>query len=192
MQHYTNPGLSFAKAWALYQATADQDVNIPRPVAILGHLNLILQEHVPGKPLYFTTDLADLTRVMPRVARGLAAIHNAQVPFTRWYIPGRRDQLVRQRLELATGFESKLDHEVIWLYERLLVETGNQVEFGGPVHGDFHPGNVLVAGSAGAFIPTLLNRLGADPAVASSVFLTTMTDLIGFFLLLGLASAILL
>jgi magnesium transporter len=53
-------------------------------------------------------------------------------------------------------------------------------------------GNVLVAGSAGAFIPTLLNRLGADPAVASSVFLTTMTDLIGFFLLLGLASAVLL
>jgi magnesium transporter len=53
-------------------------------------------------------------------------------------------------------------------------------------------GNILVAGSAGAFIPTLLNRLGADPAVASSVFLTTLTDLIGFFLLLGLASAVLL
>ena len=49
-----------------------------------------------------------------------------------------------------------------------------------------------MAGSAGAFIPTLLNRMGADPAVASSVFLTTLTDLIGFFLLLGLAAAVLL
>jgi len=52
--------------------------------------------------------------------------------------------------------------------------------------------NILVAGFAGAFIPTLLERLGVDPAVASSVFLTTLTDLVGFFLLLSLASAILL
>lgn len=52
-------------------------------------------------------------------------------------------------------------------------------------------GNIVVAGFAGSFIPTLLERLGADPAVASSVFLTTLTDLVGFFLLLSLASAIL-
>ena len=53
-------------------------------------------------------------------------------------------------------------------------------------------GNILLAGFAGAFIPTLLNRLGVDPAVASSVFLTTFTDLVGFALLLGMASLLLL
>jgi len=53
-------------------------------------------------------------------------------------------------------------------------------------------GNILVAGFAGAFVPTLLDRLGADPAVASSVFVTTFTDLFGFLLLLGLASWVLL
>lgn len=53
-------------------------------------------------------------------------------------------------------------------------------------------GNIVVSGFAGAFIPTLLHRLGIDPAVASSVFLTTLTDLCGFILLLGLASALLL
>jgi len=52
-------------------------------------------------------------------------------------------------------------------------------------------GNIVVAGFAGAFIPTVLERMGADPAVASSVFLTTLTDLVGFFLLLSLASAFL-
>jgi len=52
--------------------------------------------------------------------------------------------------------------------------------------------NILVAGFAGAFIPTVLHRLGADPAVASSVFVTTLTDLVGFLLLLGLAAALLL
>ncbi|MGD2122473.1 MAG: magnesium transporter [Gemmatimonadota bacterium] len=53
-------------------------------------------------------------------------------------------------------------------------------------------GNLVVAGFAGSFVPTMLNRFGLDPAVASSVFVHTFTDLIGFFLLLGLATAILL
>ncbi|UCC74834.1 MAG: magnesium transporter [Gemmatimonadota bacterium] len=53
-------------------------------------------------------------------------------------------------------------------------------------------GNLVVAGFAGAFVPTLLEKLGVDPAVASSVFFTALTDIFGFFLLLGLASWILL
>ncbi len=52
--------------------------------------------------------------------------------------------------------------------------------------------NLVVAGFAGAFVPTLLERLGVDPAVASSVFFTALTDIFGFFFLLGLASWILL
>ena len=53
-------------------------------------------------------------------------------------------------------------------------------------------GNILIAASMGALIPTLLHRVGVDPAVASSVFLTAFTDMCGFLLLLGLASALLL
>jgi magnesium transporter len=53
-------------------------------------------------------------------------------------------------------------------------------------------GNIVVAGFAGAFVPTVLHRLGADPAVASSVFVTTFTDLCGFFLLLSLGTMLLL
>lgn len=53
-------------------------------------------------------------------------------------------------------------------------------------------GNLAVAGFAGAFIPILLARLGVDPAIASSVFVTTFTDMCGFALLLGLAGWMLL
>ena len=53
-------------------------------------------------------------------------------------------------------------------------------------------GNIMVAGMAGAAIPLLLDRWGVDPAVASSVFVTTFTDIVGYFLFLGLASAFLL
>ena len=52
-------------------------------------------------------------------------------------------------------------------------------------------GNVAMAGFAGSFIPTFLDRVGQDPAVASTVFLTALTDLTGFLLLLGLATVIL-
>jgi magnesium transporter len=53
-------------------------------------------------------------------------------------------------------------------------------------------GNLIVASTLGGFIPIFLESVGVDPAVASSVFVTTLTDLAGFFLLLALASALLL
>lgn len=53
-------------------------------------------------------------------------------------------------------------------------------------------GNLMVAGFAGAFIPIVLERMGADPAVASSIFVTAFTDVCGFILLLGLAGWLLL
>jgi magnesium transporter len=53
-------------------------------------------------------------------------------------------------------------------------------------------GNMVVASFAGAFIPIFLESMGVDPAVASSVFVTALTDLSGFMLLLGLASVVLL
>ncbi len=52
--------------------------------------------------------------------------------------------------------------------------------------------NMMVAALAGTTIPLLLDRAGADPAVASSVFLTTVTDVVGFFVFLGLAAWVLL
>jgi magnesium transporter len=50
-------------------------------------------------------------------------------------------------------------------------------------------GNIVVAGLAGVLVPLALERAGTDPAVASSVFLTTITDSMGFLLFLGLATA---
>ncbi len=52
-------------------------------------------------------------------------------------------------------------------------------------------GNMLVAAVAGVLAPMLLKALRVDPAVASSVFVTTATDMLGFFMFLGLASRLL-
>jgi magnesium transporter len=48
--------------------------------------------------------------------------------------------------------------------------------------------NLVVAAVAGASIPLMLERVHVDPAVASGVFLTTITDVVGFFAFLGLAA----
>lgn len=53
-------------------------------------------------------------------------------------------------------------------------------------------GNLVIAGITGASIPLLLKRVGVDPAIASSIIITTFTDVFGFLLLLGLASNLLL
>ena len=47
--------------------------------------------------------------------------------------------------------------------------------------------NMIAAGTAGILIPLALNRLKIDPAIASSTFVTTVTDVIGFFAFLALA-----
>jgi magnesium transporter len=52
--------------------------------------------------------------------------------------------------------------------------------------------NFACAGLAGILVPLTLRRLGADPAVSSSVFVTFVTDVIGFLAFLGLATVILL
>ena len=52
--------------------------------------------------------------------------------------------------------------------------------------------NLVVAGLAGTLIPLGLDRAGIDPAIAATVLLTTITDVVGFFVFLGLAALFLL
>ncbi|MDG1021993.1 MAG: magnesium transporter [Emcibacteraceae bacterium] len=51
--------------------------------------------------------------------------------------------------------------------------------------------NMIMAGLAGILIPIGLDKINIDPALASSIFVTTITDVIGFFAFLGLAAVVL-
>ena len=50
--------------------------------------------------------------------------------------------------------------------------------------------NMFIAATAGTLIPLGLRALKVDPALASSVFITTLTDVFGFLSFLGLATAL--
>jgi magnesium transporter len=52
--------------------------------------------------------------------------------------------------------------------------------------------NLVVAAFSGAAIPLVLRKLGIDPAIAGSVVVTTVTDIVGLFVFLGLATIFLL
>ena len=52
-------------------------------------------------------------------------------------------------------------------------------------------GNMMVAGTFGFLVPVILKKLGVDPAVSSSIFVTTATDVLGFFIFLSLANVFL-
>ncbi|MHC3439164.1 magnesium transporter [Natrialbaceae archaeon A-gly3] len=68
-------------------------------------------------------------------------------------------------------------------------------EFGvllGAVIGISMVANLVIAGFFGAITPLLLDRLGFDPATSATIFITTATDVLGFFVFLGLAQAVLL
>ena len=52
--------------------------------------------------------------------------------------------------------------------------------------------NLIVAGLSGTLVPLVLDRFGVDPALASGAFVTTVTDVVGFFAFLGLAAWVLL
>ncbi|WP_257549684.1 magnesium transporter [Sphingopyxis sp. DBS4] len=73
----------------------------------------------------------------------------------------------------------------------VLIGTGTALIFGNPLLGVVIASamliNNLVAGLAGILVPVTLDRLDVDPAVSSAVFVTTLTDIMGFFSFLGLA-----
>jgi magnesium transporter len=76
----------------------------------------------------------------------------------------------------------------------LLIGVGTAVIFNNPALGGVIAAamviNNIVAGLAGILVPVTLEKLNVDPAVSSAVFVTTMTDVMGFFSFLGLASVV--
>lgn len=89
------------------------------------------------------------------------------------------------RKELAVGFLNGLAIGLVtaigvWVWSRSLGLAG--IMFAAMIF------SMIAAGAAGAAIPVALVRFGRDPAVASSIILTTVTDIVGFFSFLGLAT----
>jgi magnesium transporter len=116
------------------------------------------------------------TQTLTLVVRGMALGHVGPANL-RWLL----------NRELVVG----LLNGVLWA---LLVAVAAMLAFDDPRLGGIIAAalvlNLFVAALAGATLPSLLKRLGIDPAIAGGVILTTITDVAGFFSFLGLATLV--
>lgn len=92
-----------------------------------------------------------------------------------------------RRLLIKESLIGLVNGVVIGLVTALIAWAWNGNPFLGLVIGLAMVVNLAVAGLAGAAIPTAMKRLGLDPAQSSSIVLTTVTDVVGFFAFLGFA-----
>ncbi|MBP6924410.1 MAG: magnesium transporter [Candidatus Pacebacteria bacterium] len=74
----------------------------------------------------------------------------------------------------------------------LIATLWNQSPLLGLVLGIAMVCNLIIAGFFGAFVPVFMKAIGKDPATSATIFITTATDVFGFFIFLGLATLILL
>jgi Mg/Co/Ni transporter MgtE len=80
----------------------------------------------------------------------------------------------------------------MWFYASRQPESASQAPMLALVILLAMSGSCLMSGISGVLIPLGLRRVGADPAVASAIFLTTVTDIVGMGLMLGLATMLVL
>lgn len=92
-----------------------------------------------------------------------------------------------RRMLIKEGLIGVVNGVVIGLVTGLIAWVWNGKPYLGLVIGLAMIVNLAVAGIAGAAIPITMKRLGLDPAQSSSIMLTTITDVVGFFAFLGFA-----
>lgn len=114
------------------------------------------------------------TQTMTVAVRGLATHDLSPVNLTRFVVR-----------ETAVGLLNGVLFAIIMGIIVVLWYGGDRL---GLVIGAAMICNLLAAAMAGIFIPLALHRMGYDPAVSSTVFVTTVTDVVGFFSFLGLAT----
>lgn len=132
--------------------------------------------------------LAFIAVFMPVVAAmaGNSAIQATTVAVRRLALAGRSSQPTRSLpREIAAGF---IIGGMIALILGIVGGLWQDSVRVGLVVGGAMWAAIALGATWGAAFPLLLDRLGLDPAVSSSVFLTTMTDMVSFLLILGSAS----
>ncbi|MFQ6027807.1 MAG: aminoglycoside phosphotransferase family protein, partial [Dehalococcoidia bacterium] len=119
-------------------------VNLPRPLGFISSLHLSLQEYVPGAPLRRLVDTPDFLERVKQAASSIATIHRTEVPAIRQRTTGRVLESLAGRVAIVSELQPDLGRQFHELTADLFPEVERHTEIRGPVHRDFHLGNVLV------------------------------------------------
>ncbi|HSF33947.1 MAG TPA: aminoglycoside phosphotransferase family protein, partial [Candidatus Tectomicrobia bacterium] len=166
------PAKLFAAAWALWRA-ANGRVRLAPPVGYIASLKLTLQEQVRGQRLPDLAQQGSFIKPVRQAARALATLHGLSLPLLSERTPEREAQVVQRWGSVLTTICPALARHVERLGHRLAAELEAQVQMRGPVHGDFHPANVLWDGNHVTLID-LDEMAYGDPLVDVGRFLASL------------------
>lgn len=142
------------------------------------------------------TAVAILAAYMPVVAgMGGNAGTQAMAVTVRGISLGEVSIATGKRVILNEAVAGAVNGVIIGVLVAAIAIAFSFAEFGlllGAVIGVSMVANLVIAGFFGALTPLVLDRIGYDPATSATIFITTATDVLGFFVFLGLAQAVLL
>jgi aminoglycoside phosphotransferase (APT) family kinase protein len=167
-----HPAMLFADSWALRRA-ADGRLSLPRPVGYLSSLGLVLQESVDGERLSNLMAATSVQDNLRLTATAIADLHAISAPLSvRRSAAGDARAVQRLANSLAT-ICPQLAGPIGRLRDDLAAEIEARATISGLIHGDFHPGNVLVDGDRVTLID--LDNIGyGDPAADIGRFLASL------------------
>ncbi|MFQ6027809.1 MAG: phosphotransferase family protein, partial [Dehalococcoidia bacterium] len=168
MDRKADPASLHTKAWALWNRTDRQEVNLPRPMGYIGSLWLTLQEFIEGQSMWRILESPEVVDLVRQVARGIAAVHNTDLPLSQWRVPQ-----FNTRPGMISVIRPDLADRHANLTKKLASEIENRTRVRGPVHGDFHPGNMRVNNDQVTLIDLDMLAYG-DPLLDIGHFLASM------------------
>lgn len=162
----------FAKAWAAWRA-ARLRVRLAPPVGYLPLLHMHLQEHVEGTRLGDLAGSPTFGKWTREAARSLARFHALSIPVASRRGAAKEIQVVERWSALVAALRPDLAPRAARLRERLAPSLEARARARGPLHGDFHPANVLV-GQDHVTLIDLDQMARGDPALDAGRFLASL------------------
>ena len=142
---YKQAAKLFADAWALGRA-ANGRVCIATPVGYITSSNMTLQEKIEANRLAEFAGSQAFVNMVRQAAQAIASVHGLSFPQSSLRTPQKETQVLDRWANVLAAICPDQARRIERLRSRLAQEIEARVQMAGPVHGDFHPGNILTDG----------------------------------------------
>jgi len=142
---YKQAAKLFADAWALGRAASGR-VCIATPVGYITSSNMTLQEKIEANRLAEFAGSQAFVNMVRQAAQAIASVHGLSFPQSSLRTPQKEAQVLDRWANVLAAICPDQARRIEWLRSRLAQEIEARLQMAGPVHGDFHPGNILTDG----------------------------------------------
>ncbi len=139
---YKPAALLFSGAWALWRAV-NHKIRIAPPVGYVSSLHLTLQEQVQGERLTEFAHTGSFIKPVRMTARSIAEIHKLSLPLNSVRTAAKEAAVIQRWKSILVAICPEQSGRIEKLSGQISEELQKRIVIEGPVHGDFHPANVM-------------------------------------------------